>query len=77
MYISIIIIIIIILLFLTVIGLTPSGSNTIHIYTQTEYREQYIHNKQKKPGSVGHAPSLQVIPWHLPYNRGKCTEKPT
>jgi hypothetical protein len=25
--------------------------------------------------SAGRAPSLRVIPWHLPYNRGKGTEK--
>jgi hypothetical protein len=33
---EIIIIIIIIYLFLTAIGLIPSGSSTVHIYTQTE-----------------------------------------
>ena len=26
--------------------------------------------------SAGRAPSLGVIPWHLPYNWGKSTEKP-
>ena len=26
--------------------------------------------------SAGRAPSWLVIPWHLPYNRGKSTEKP-
>jgi len=26
--------------------------------------------------SAGRAPSLQVLPWHLPYNWGKNTEKP-
>ena len=26
--------------------------------------------------SVGRAPSLRVLPWHLPYNWGKSTEKP-
>jgi hypothetical protein len=25
---------------------------------------------------VGRAPSLRVIPWNLPYNWGKSTEKP-
>jgi len=25
---------------------------------------------------AGRAPSLLVIPWHLPYNWGKRTEKP-
>jgi hypothetical protein len=35
----------------------------------TEYRLQNIHNsKKKKLGSAGCALSLQVIPWHLPYN---------
>jgi hypothetical protein len=36
----IIIIIIIIYLFLTAIGLTPGGSSTVHIYTQTVHRIQ-------------------------------------
>ena len=26
--------------------------------------------------SAGRAPSLKVLPWHLPYNWGKSTEKP-
>jgi hypothetical protein len=26
--------------------------------------------------SAGRAPSLRVIPWHLPYNLGKRMEKP-
>ena len=25
--------------------------------------------------SAGRAPSLRVLPWHLPYNLGKSTEK--
>jgi hypothetical protein len=25
--------------------------------------------------SAGHAPSFRVLPWHLPYNWGKNTEK--
>jgi hypothetical protein len=25
---------------------------------------------------VGRAPSLRILPWHLPYNWGKSTEKP-
>jgi hypothetical protein len=62
---------------LTAIGLTPGSSSTVHIYTQkyTEYREWNIHNNQKilpsNLGSAGCAPSLQVIPWHLPYKWGK------
>ena len=59
---------------LTAIGLSPGGSSTVHIYTQTTYRtiqnKQYIeqHNNWM---SGGRAPSWLVIPWHLPYNRGK------
>jgi hypothetical protein len=40
----------------------------------TEYRERNTHNNKKKKklgsklGSAGRAPSLRVIPWHLPYN---------
>jgi len=56
---------------LTVIGLSPGGSSTVHIYTQTihrttqnkEYREQHKNWK-----SAGRAPSWLVIPWHWPYN---------
>jgi len=64
---------------LTAIGLSPCGSSTVHIYTQTIHRtiqhKEYIeqHNNWKSAGS---APSWLVIPWHLPYNRGKSTEKP-
>jgi len=63
---------------LTAIGLSPGGSSTVHIYTQTIHRtqnKQYIeqHNNLE---SAGRAPSWLVIPWHLPYNWGKSTEKP-
>ena len=64
---------------LIAIGLSPGGINTVHIYTQTISRmiqnKQYIeqHNNWK---SAGRAPSWLVIPWHLPYNRAKSTEKP-
>ena len=58
---------------LTAIGLSPGGS-TVHIYTQTIHRtiqnKQYI-EQHNNFGSAGHAPSWLVIPWHLPYNRGK------
>ena len=63
---------------LTAIGLSPGGSSTVHIYTQTIHRtiqnKQYIeqHSNWK---SADRAPSWLVIPWHLPYNRGKSTEK--
>ena len=60
---------------LTAIGLSPGGSSTVHIYTQTLHRtiqnKQYIeqYNNWK---SAGRAPSWLVVPWHLPYNRGKA-----
>jgi len=59
---------------LTAIGLTPGGSSTVHIYTQTIHRTtqstQTIleqHNSLIRM-SVDRAPSLRGIPWHLPYN---------
>jgi hypothetical protein len=69
--------------YLTAIWLTPGGSSTAHIYTHkqyTKYRGRNTHNNYKekknnykekfwnKVGSAGRAPSLPVIPWHLPYN---------
>jgi hypothetical protein len=56
---------------LTAVGLTPGGSSTVHIYTQTIHRTTQLIWK-----SAGCAPSLRVIPWHLPYKWGKSTEKP-
>jgi len=65
---------------LTAIELSPDGSSTVHIYTQIIHRtiqnKQYI-EQHKNFGRVrGRAPSWLVILWHLPYNRGKSTEKP-
>jgi len=39
--------------------------------------QQTIHtiHREYNSGSAGRAPSLRVIPWHLPYNWGKSTEK--
>jgi hypothetical protein len=68
-------------IYLTAIGLTPGGSST-HLHTNgtqnTENRTYitikklgtYITIKKFKTnlGSVGRAPSLRVIPWHLPYD---------
>jgi hypothetical protein len=65
---------------LTAIGLSPGGSSTVHVYTQTIHRT--IQNKQytgqhNNIGRVQAVPRLcLVIPWHLPYNREKSTEKP-
>jgi len=64
---------------LTAIGLSPGGRSTVHIYTHTIHRtiqnKQYIeqHNNWM---SAGRVPSWLVIPWHLPCNWGKSTEKP-
>jgi len=55
---------------LTAIGLTPGGSSTVHIYTQTVRR-----TTQQFGNSAGRAPSWLVIPRHVPYNWGKSTEK--
>jgi hypothetical protein len=60
-------------IYLTAVGLPPDGSSTIHIYTQ--YIEQHNRHKQyieqhssliRK--SADRAPSLRIIPWHLPYS---------
>jgi len=56
---------------LTAIGLTPGGTNTVHIYTQTIHRTTQLIWEE-----FGPCPSLRVIPWNLPYNWGKSTEKP-
>jgi len=57
---------------LTAIGLSPGGSSTVHIYTQTVHRttqnKQYFRTIQQLWKSAGRAPSWRVIPWHLPYN---------
>ena len=63
---------------LTAIGLSPGGSNT-HLHTNNTENDtkQTIHRAtQQFWKSAGRAPSWLVIPWHLPYNRGKSTEKP-
>ena len=69
-----------VLYLLTAIGLSPGGRSTVRIYTQTIHRtiqNKTIHRStQQFWKSAGRAPSWLVIPWHLPYNRGKSTEKP-
>jgi hypothetical protein len=54
-----------------------------HLHTNsTQNRENGTHitikrkHLRSKLWSAGRAPSLRVIPWHLPYNWGKSTEKP-
>ena len=56
---------------LTAVGLSPGGSSTLHIYTQTIHRTTQITTEQHSSlirKSAGRAPSLRVIPWYLPYN---------
>ena len=79
---------------LTATGLTPGGSSTVHIYTQTVHRTTQLttlvgrlsgirtqsgqtkikdeltarKNYRLIGKSAGRAPSLRVLPWHLPYN---------
>jgi len=70
------------MIYLTAIGLPPGGSSTVHIYTQTiERTTQSIltihsttHFTYRK--NADRVPSLRGIPWHLPCNGGKSTEKP-
>jgi hypothetical protein len=44
--------------------------------TQNTENGTYVKWTRIKLGSAGLSPSLQVVPWHLPYNWGKSTEKP-
>ena len=65
---------------LTAIGLTTGGSSTVHIHTQTIHRTTQItilvgrlpgirtQSCQTNWKSAGRAPSLRVMPWHLPYS---------
>jgi hypothetical protein len=64
---------------LTAIRLTPGGSSTAHIYTQTVHRTTQLTNLvgrlygiRTQSGQTGKSAcrvsSLRVIPWHLPYN---------
>ena len=50
-------------------------TNNIQINTKIHRTAQKIHRKTKIRKSAGRAPSLRVLPWHLPYNWGKGTEK--
>ena len=62
---------------LTAIGLSPGGSTHLHTNNTQNDKKQTIHRTTKQFWkSAGRAPSWLVLPWHLPYNRGKSTEKP-
>ena len=51
-----------------------------YTFTHKQYIEQYkttIHTTTQQFWKIaGRAPSWLVLHWHLPYNRGKSTEKP-
>jgi len=56
---------------LAAIGLTTGGSSTVHLYTQTVHSKtkHTIYRTTQKFGKVaGRAPTLRILPWHLPYN---------
>jgi len=70
----------------TAIGLSPGGSSTVHIYTQTIHKTTQItiqnstnnnrpHKYQLIWKSAYRAPSLRLLPWHLPYNGRKSMKK--
>jgi hypothetical protein len=70
------------MIYLTAIG-WHSVAVVQYTFTHKQYIEQYNRHEQyieqhisliRK--SADRAPSLRVIPWHLPYNWGKSTEKP-
>jgi hypothetical protein len=62
---------------LTAIGLSPGGSTHLHTNnTQNNTNNNQTTQIQTKWWSAVRAPSLRVLPWHLPYNWGKSTEKP-
>ena len=51
-------------------------STHLHTNNTQNNTKQTIHRtKQQIWKSAGRAPSWLVIPWHLPYNRAKSTEK--
>jgi len=52
-------------------------STHLHTNNTQNDTQQTIHRKtQQFWKSEDRVPSWLVIPWHLPYNRGKSTEKP-
>ena len=58
--------------FLTLMGLTPGGSSTVHIYTRKIHRTTQIttekHQQQLIWKSAGRVLSLLILHWHLPQN---------
>jgi hypothetical protein len=63
------------IIYLTAVGLTPCGSSTVDIYTQTIHRTKQSTQKQCTEQqnslirkSADRALSLRGMPWHLPHN---------
>jgi hypothetical protein len=48
---------VILIYLLTAVGLTPGGSSTVHIYTQTIHRTKKKNNTKINWNSAGRAPS--------------------
>jgi hypothetical protein len=64
---------------LTAIGLTPDGSSTVHIYTQTIHRttqKQYIEQQKNKLEQCGPCPVLVSYTLAFALQLRKSTEKP-
>jgi len=60
---------------LTANGLSSSGSSTAN-NTQNDTKQTIHRTTLQLWKSAGRALSWLGIPWHLPYNWGKSTEKP-
>jgi hypothetical protein len=52
------------------------GCHPVAVVQYTFTHKQYTEQHKNFWKSGGRAPSLWVITWHLPYKRGKSTEKP-
>ena len=61
---------------LTAFGLSPGGSTHLHTNSTKNNTNNNRTTQHVMWKSAGRAPSLRVLPWHLPYNWGKSTEKP-
>jgi len=61
------IVMLILIYLLAAIGLSPGGSSKVqYTFTHKQYVEQHKYKLMWK--SADRAPSLRVLPWHLPYN---------
>jgi len=58
---------------LTAIGLSPGGSTHLHTNNTQNNKNNNTYNNTTIVEECGPCPSWLVLPWHLPYNRGKST----